>query len=256
MQKLIVGCAAAAFVVCTALISASAQQGASAPEQPFFGLNLDSYGDRSPVRDSRFVLGADRSCEKMLMFSSDLRTEALEPEFQASLRRPITGERQVDALADPSLVSAELVNHFRILAGRTFHRTEEDAGPTVAILSRGDDHITFWRSMPYVYYNEVREAAREWCGRRQMQAVPQGQSRQCGAVMPFAGARFGGASSTAHNILNALTRDQRREIDEDACERVYGRRDACNAGGDVAQGVGGGEIQSTYYINHFTCEAR
>lgn len=233
----------------------AAQTTAAPPAQPFFGLTTESYGPLTPVADRMFVTNVDSKCTLNSAMNTEISQEAEELAFQAALRNPLArrAPQDMDPLADPGLVSAELVNNFKVLSGRTFFRTEEDRGPSVAILSRDATHITFWHMPVFSNYFEVRNAAKEWCQRQGLVHSARGQARRCGQAIQFSGAKLGPAYSVGNAILTKSTEKTVKNLERDTCESLYGRPDHPLCTQKKQTGPATGPYQATYMITSFAC---
>lgn len=112
------------------------------PSKPYLGLAKGSYGVLRP--------GPHQECQKPI--GSSQAKELAGSITSSLLKHPLS----VFA-PDESIVREELQRHFPTPANPSY--------PTVSILERNQEEITFWFQYPDVKVEQITKAAGEYCGR-------------------------------------------------------------------------------------------
>jgi hypothetical protein len=150
-------------------ISLNIISGCAEHKPPFYGLTENSYGHLTTqkitecgLQNYPYVGSKDK--EMILDLSSSIT---------AAITTPIKGSLKIDQ----TILQEELQDNFKIPG---------DVGqPNVVLLKRSADEIIFWYSLGVVSFNEITNAANEFCGHHNKKALFRGSSKKCSAPIPL-----------------------------------------------------------------------
>lgn len=152
------------IVVCTLGL-----QGCATQKERYTGLDKHSYGALTVYTDDDTHLpSAPPACDST---DRDFPTTDEPDSLAQFITRPLGSLEPIDQ----KLKDSGLQNNFKVYGDLT-------GGPTVAILDRSEDEITFWYYYKLVTMKEVVRAATTYCEHRPKPrvAVYDGSAKQCG----------------------------------------------------------------------------